>query len=107
MPCCYVRFPIVSPNRLVALAEPDLSSPGLDRVSYLSGRCYLERGNVLEGIAFYTDGGGGRYLDNGAAELIREQHVSLNYFELLGVAPLLGRTFVHDDGCPDEPMPSF
>ena len=94
------RLPFAQSDRLVTVAEKDISSPGIDRISYVSARAYVQRGSTVEGIALYSDGGGGRYVENGASEMLRGQRVSPNFFSVLGVAPLLGRTFVAEDALP-------
>jgi len=91
------QLPFQQPDRLVALAERDISSPGLDSISYLSARTYVDRGTTLEGVVLYFDGGTARYLENGAFEILRGQRVSPEFFRLLRVQPLLGRTFVRED----------
>src|SRR5262249_23319920 len=46
--------------------------------------------------------GGNRALtsESGVAENLRAPQVSVSYFDLLGVAPIAGRTFVAEDGKP-------
>jgi putative ABC transport system permease protein len=88
------------PDRLVSLAEEHLSMPGLDRLSYATGRDLLRRSGVIEDILYYGDGGGGRLIDDGEAEVLRGQRVTANFFDGLGIRAEIGRTFVADDRLP-------
>ena len=92
-------LPYRDPHCLVSLSEEHLSMPGLDRLSYATGRDLLERSGVIEDI-FYRDGGGGRLIEDGEAEVLRGQRVSANFFDSLGIRAEIGRTFVADDRLP-------
>ncbi len=58
---------------------------------------------VFEGIAAYTGGGGSVLTGRGEPERIFAPSVSANFFSLLGVAPIIGRTFSEGDDKPGAP----
>ncbi len=93
-------LPYRDPNRLVSLSEEHLSMPGVDRLSYATGRDLLQRSGVIEDILYYSDGGGGRLIENGEAEVLRGQRITANFFDGLGIRAEIGRTFVADDRLP-------
>jgi putative ABC transport system permease protein len=93
-------LPYRDPDRLVVLSERHLASPGVDRMSPATARDLLRRSSAIEAISLYGDGGGGRLIENGEAEILRGQRVSPNFFETLGVRAQLGRVFVADDSLP-------
>ncbi len=93
-------IPYRDPDRLVSLSESHLASPGLDRLSIATARDLLRRSRTLDSVSFYNDGGGGRLLENGEAEVLRGQRVSPGFFDTLGIRPYLGRTFLPADRLP-------
>lgn len=93
-------LPYEAPDRLVTLSEKDVSAPGLDQVSFAGARVCRERSRTLENVVQYNDGGGGRLLDNGGAEMLRGQSVSPDFFRMLGVHAQLGRVFLPADALP-------
>ena len=87
------------PDQLVVISERRLAYPG-DEISPATSRDLVQRSRSIEAISLYSDGGGGRLIENGEAEILRGQRVSLNFFDTLGVRPFLGRVFVADDSLP-------
>lgn len=83
------QLPYEAPERLVTLSETDVSGPGFDAISFGAAHAFRERSSTLEGLIIYNDGGGGRVVVNGAAEELRGQMVSPEFFRLLGIAPNL------------------
>lgn len=56
---------------------------------------------VFDGILAWSDTPAARLTDNGQSEWIYGQQVTANFFDVLGVKPLLGRTFLsEEDGQP-------
>jgi hypothetical protein len=86
------QLPYDAPDRLVTLFERDVSSPGLDEISFASARAYRERSRTLESLLQYNDSGGGRLILNDGEEL-RGQSVSPEFFRTLGIRAELGRVF--------------
>jgi len=93
-------LPYAAPDRLVALAESNVSSPGLDAISFATARAYREQSRALENLVEYNDGGGGRLLDGDIAEQLRGQSVSPEFFRMLAIRPRLGRVFQPEDAFP-------
>ena len=93
-------LPYAAPDRLVALAESNVSSPGLDAISFATARVYREQCRTLENLVEYNDGGGGRLLEGDTAEELRGQSVSPDFFRMLGIRARLGRVFQPEDALP-------
>jgi putative ABC transport system permease protein len=94
------QLPYDAPDRLVTLSERDVSSPGLDNISYATARAYRERSRTLESLLEYNDSGGGRLIFNDGAEQLRGQSVSPEFFRSLGIRAELGRVFEPADALP-------
>jgi putative ABC transport system permease protein len=93
-------LPFADPERLVVLADADADGqPG--NIGYLTLHDYRERAQSFERIAAIRSWTP-TLVANGEAERITALRVSWNYFELLGVAPAIGRTFVRDEDRPDH-----
>ncbi|HEX6716850.1 MAG TPA: ABC transporter permease [Pyrinomonadaceae bacterium] len=95
-------LPYKSPERLYHLWEqtPKAEYPKRE-FSYPDYQDY-QQNNVFEGLAAYT---GGRVLLSGLgeAESIPGPRVSANFFSVLGVDPILGRTFQTGEDTPGTP----
>jgi putative ABC transport system permease protein len=92
-------LPYKSPDRLVHLWEKTPKEDFSKReFSYPDYQDY-QQNNVLEGLAAYT---GGRVLLSGTGEpeFVGGPRVSANFFSVLGVDPLLGRTFQPGEDTP-------
>jgi predicted permease len=94
-------LPFPEPDRLMWMSQHDHSVPGLvaEQLSYPDYFDWRAQNHTLSGIASYVGGGvtlrtrtGSRRLDS--------QVVSSNLFDVLGVAPVLGRDFNWDDERP-------
>jgi len=86
---------------LVALFNRDANGAGLLPSSYLNYRDLRERNTVFSGLAAYQVIQVGVIL-GGEAEQVSGEMVSANYFEVLGVKPTLGRSFLlEEDRTPD------
>ncbi|HEV7797720.1 MAG TPA: ABC transporter permease [Pyrinomonadaceae bacterium] len=85
-------LPYQSPERLYHLWESTPQKEFAQReFSYPDYQDY-QQNQVLEAVAAYT-GGGGIMTGRGEPERVLAPAVSANFFSLLGVDPLLGRTF--------------
>lgn len=97
-------LPIHAPERVVALFTTDQRNRGgLNNflpISYLNGMDIQKEANSFSGVALYGGTGVSMTVD-GEAESLTAQIVSGNFFDLLGVPAVLGRTFRADeDGAP-------
>jgi hypothetical protein len=91
------RLPFREPGRLVQLWE---SLPDADRimVSYPDYLDWKARNRVFEDVAVYSPFGG---MTNTSGALPRQIDIggtSANYWSVLGVRPVVGRTFLPEDG---------
>jgi len=89
-------LPVYKPDRLVSLFTLDRTNPGFLYCSYPNYRDYRDRNTVFSGLSLYSTMGA-TLTGGGEPENLIGQIVSGNYFDVLGVKPLLGRTFVPDD----------
>jgi putative ABC transport system permease protein len=95
-------LPYKSPDRLVHLWEKTPKEDFSKReFSYPDYQDY-QQNNVFEGLAAYT---GGRVLLSGAGEpeFVGGPRVSANFFSVLGVDPIIGRTFQPGEDTPGGP----
>jgi putative ABC transport system permease protein len=95
-------LPYKSPDRLYHLFERTPQKEFSQReFSYPDYQDY-QKNNVLEGIAGYA-GGGAILTGRGEAQRIAAPAASANFFSVLGVEPILGRTFQAGDDKPGAP----
>ena len=97
-------LPFGEPERLVMLWERTPTSPRTG-VSPLNMRDWNLQSRSFEGIAYVQRGmGGGPLLTapDGSIETAERQSTSANFFDVLEVVPIVGRTFKPDD---DGPSP--
>ncbi len=97
-------LPFGQPERLVMLWERTPTSPKTG-VSPLNMRDWNLQSRSFEGLAYVQRGmGGGPLLTapDGSIESAERQSTSANFFDVLKVAPIIGRTFKPDD---DGPSP--
>src|SRR5919199_1430063 len=99
------RLPFKDPSRLVILWEESSRRPGKSNVvgpaNYLRWR---ERADAFEDLAGFVDTPA-NLTGSGSPEELTIQNVTSGFFPILGVAPLMGRTFTdaeHKD--PDAPV---
>ena len=93
-------LPFGETERLVMLWERTPASPKTG-VSPLNMRDWSQQSRSFEGIAYVQRGmGGGPLLTapDGSIETAERQSTSSNFFDVLKVAPVVGRTFKPDDG---------
>ena len=91
-------LPFPEPDRLMWMAARDHSLRGdaPNPISYPDYFDWRDQNHTFNGIASYT--GGATTLElKGQAERLEMQTVSGNFFQVLGVAPMLGRDFGRGD----------
>ncbi len=94
-------LPVSDPASLVSVFTSDRTNPGLLYCSYPNYKAYQERNTVFSGLALYTAIQVTLTGDRQPGD-IQAQIVSGNYFDVLGVRPVLGRTFLpEEDQVPD------
>ena len=95
-------LPYKAPDRLYHLWEKTPKAEFSKReFSYPDYQDY-QQSNVFEGLTGYT-GGGGILSGYGDPQLIKTPQVSANFFSVLGVDPVLGRTFQPGEDVPEGP----
>ena len=87
-------LPYREPERLVMLWEANERSPRAS-VAPLNMLDWKERGRSLEQVGGYVPRVGGMVMagESGAADTVSRQWVTFGIFDVLGVTPILGRTF--------------
>ncbi|MBI3664922.1 MAG: ABC transporter permease [Acidobacteria bacterium] len=94
-------LPYKDPSRVVMLWEYDLARKQTDIVSPANYADWKEQNRVFEDIAYSWDE---QYTltGSGAPESLIGYAFSSNFFSVLGAKPLLGRTFLPEDGQPGK-----
>jgi predicted permease len=93
--------PVAEPSRLIAIYTSDKKNPGFQPLSHLNWKDYAkDGGDALEGVLGYD--WTPMSLNTGREpQVLFGQLVSGNYFDLLGVRAVVGRTFgPHEDEVP-------
>lgn len=87
-------LPFPQPNRLMWLSQQDHSLPGVaaESLSYPDYFDWRAQNHTFSGIASYHSGNVS-FSQNGESRQIESQVVSANFFQVLGVSPMLGRDF--------------
>jgi predicted permease len=91
-------LPFPESDRLVSLNQQNHALPGVvpESLSYPDYFDWRAQNHTLEGVASYK-GGTATIEINGESQRLDVQTVSANFFDVLRVAPILGRDFVWDD----------
>jgi predicted permease len=91
-------LPFPEQDRLMWLAMQDHSLPGVvpESLSYPDYFDWRAQNHTFTGMASYA-GGGAILESNGESQRIEDEVVSANFFQVLGVAPMLGRDFRWED----------
>jgi predicted permease len=87
---------VSAPHRLLKLVRGNGQGPSL---SYADFRVLHEQRDVLSSLAISTDTQLG-FGDGARSEVVLGSMVSDNYFETLGIRPILGRTFLPEEAQP-------
>jgi predicted permease len=87
-------LPFPEPHRLMWLSQQDHSLPGEapESLSYPDYFDWRAQNRTFSGMSSYT-GGGVTLESEGESQRLDAQVVSANFFQVLGVAPILGRDF--------------
>jgi putative ABC transport system permease protein len=98
-------LPFHEPQNLVALGEFDIREkidPGteIQSISYLDYVDFRDRTQVFDRVAVYSNQAVSTLTDGNKATHVQGESVSANLFQLLGIQPMLGRTFLPNE---DEP----
>ena len=94
-------LPFPEQSRLMWLAQQDHSLPGVapEALSYPDYFDWRAQNHTFIGLASYT--GGGITLESGGeTQRLDAEEVSANFFQVLGVSPILGRDFRWEDEKP-------
>jgi len=89
-------LPVRDPARLVSVFTSDRINPGLLYNSYPNYKDYRDRNTVFSGLTLYTPIQA-TLTGEGESGDIQGQIVSGNYFDVLGVKPVLGRAFLPEE----------
>lgn len=91
-------LPFPESNRLLSIKQEDHSSGAalLESLSYPDYFDWRARNRTLSGLASYADSNL-TLTGNGEALQLKGQTVSANFFQVLGVVPMLGRDFRWDE----------
>jgi putative ABC transport system permease protein len=96
-------LPYPQPDRLAVLEETALKEGGISiGVSYPDFLDWREQNTVFEGIATHFGTSRFAMTAGGTPSEIRGSRVSYGLFEVLRVAPMLGRTFTVEEDRPEE-----
>src|SRR5215470_12234480 len=95
-------LPFHEPQNLVALGEFDpreKADPGtgIQSISYLDYVDFRDQSQVFDRVAVYTNQAVSTLTDGNEATHVQGESVSANLFQLLGVQPTLGRTFLPNE----------
>jgi predicted permease len=98
-------LPFPESQNLVALGEFDTrekADPGteIESISYLDYVDWRDQNKVFERVAVYTNQGVSTLTDGNEALHVQGESVSADLFPLLGIQPILGRTFLPDEDKP-------
>lgn len=94
-------LPFPKPDRLMWISQQDHSLPGMapESLSYPDYFDWRAQNHTFSGMASYV-GSSAILRTNGESRRLDAQAVSSNFFDVLGVAPMLGRDFEWDDEKP-------
>lgn len=86
---------VEEPHRLLRVFRSWAPGEGGGALQHADYVHYRENASTLAGLAAYGGGGVASVrVGSGAPDQLQLQHVSDNYFDVLGVSPALGRTFL-------------
>src|SRR6516162_7348425 len=89
-------LPYPKPDRIVVLFH-DKPNFRTGSISYLNFLDWQRENQSFSSMAAYREMGGVTLRSNGEPEVVIGQMLSAGFFEILGVQPMLGRTFSSDE----------
>lgn len=89
-------LPVEAPAELVNVYGHTVTSSTHDAISYPNYLDYRAQATTLDGLVAHTNFFASASID-GSSELVVGEIVSDNYFQVLGVAPQLGRAFLPEE----------
>jgi predicted permease len=89
-------LPVERPAELVNVYGRSADVPGHDAISYPNYLDYRARSGTLSGLVAHTNFFASLSVD-GSTELVVGETVSDNFFDVLGVRPAIGRSFVAEE----------
>jgi predicted permease len=89
-------LPVERPAELVNVYGRAVTASGHDAISYPNYEDYRAQSTTLSGLAAHTNFFANLSIE-GSSELVVGEIVSDNFFEVLGVRPVLGRSFAPDE----------
>jgi predicted permease len=92
----FTTLPVERPGELVNVYGHEVTSVAHDAISYPNFLEYRARSGTLAGVAAHTNFFASLSME-GSSELVVGEIVSEDFFGLLGVRPVLGRTFTSDE----------
>jgi predicted permease len=95
-------LPVKDPDRLVFVTRIASNNRTRNELPTVAFEQFRASNNSLSGIAAYQNAPVS-VTSNGQPELREGIFVSISYFDVLGIRPSLGRTFVDDDDKPESP----
>ncbi|HEX8186532.1 MAG TPA: ABC transporter permease, partial [Blastocatellia bacterium] len=93
----FAPLPVEEPSRLVSIFTTDVKNPGNLPVSHYNYIDYRDKNDVFTGVASYNFAAANLNKGAGETRQIFGMIVSGNYFDVLGVKPAYGRTFIPDE----------
>jgi putative ABC transport system permease protein len=97
-------LPYRAPDELYRLyTTPSAVDGDDDKLSAVVIDALAHDSHTLSAVTMFGNTGGGTYTDAQTAEVWKTAQVALNFFDVFGVRPVLGRTFVQDDVAPGAP----
>ncbi|HZI94747.1 MAG TPA: ABC transporter permease, partial [Patescibacteria group bacterium] len=93
----FQSLPVQDPDRVMALFTSDEKNPGSHPTSFPNFEDFRDKNEVFSGLAAYAGAGVNLSAQTDQPEQIFGMMVSGNYFDILGVRPRLGRTFLPEE----------
>ena len=94
-------LPYRAPERLVTMAETDSNTTRPTNVSYMEVMDWKERSHTLGLTSVYMNWGP-TLNGTGKPEILRGMRVTHEFFETLGVRPMVGRDFLREEDAPER-----
>jgi putative ABC transport system permease protein len=90
-------LPVAAPDRLVSVFTTDQRNPGPLPVSHYNFLDYRDKTDVFDGVLAYNFAAVNLSRSAGEGQQLFAEVATGNYFDVLGVKPLYGRTFLPDE----------